>query len=245
MIASSLLRGTDKELIDVFIVLFAALYYNGLLGRRIWFVAPLAIVILDLFLLRRLGRFSGNLPTCLPDSDACFHYNGFVARTFGQNFEILWVFVSNYIGQGYEGLTRAFALPFDFNFFVGHLPPLKRALCSFSGSLCDIPDYQTKLIAVGWDTTTRWETAYTIIANDFSFWLTPFYLFLLGVVYQTADRTWRSQKDIPSLAALFMILYFFIYSSANMQIAISLEWVMCTIVFLYIGFFRLILGRAN
>ena len=241
---SSLMRGTDKEFVDILILVGVALYYMGLLTRRVWLITPLITAMLYAFLLRRLGRFSGGLPRCLPQSEACFDYQGPLARTFGPDVEILWIFVCNYVSQGYQGLYLAMKLPFDFNFFLGHLPPLKRSVCVLVTSLCDVPEYNDKLMDIGWDTSTKWTTVYTFLANDFSFYLVPLYMFMLGVVFKNASQGWRVHKDIPSVCALFLVTQFFVYSSANMQIAISLDWAFSTILFIYVGLFRYI-GRLR
>lgn len=237
-IVSGLLRGTDKEFVDLFVLAAVATYYHGLLTRRVILFAAIAPVILGSFLLRRLGRFDGTLPNCLPQSEACFYFHSFVAQTFGQNMEILWVFVSNYLTQGYQALYYAFQLQFDFNFLVGHLPALKHALCSFTGIGCDMLDYQDKLVGVGWDTQHRWTSVYPVIANDVSFWGVPIYMAFLGVVYSISIKSWKEHKDVFSLAALSVIAEFFIYSSANMQIAVTLDSVFATLVFIYLAPFR-------
>lgn len=238
MIISSLLRGTDKELFDIFIILFVAAVYRGLFTKRLFYLVPLAPVMMSLFVLRRISRFHGKLPNCLPDSTACFSYTSWVSKTLGPQMEILYVFFTSYVTQGYQGLAYAMRMKFHFNYFFGHLPPLKQATCAFTSAICDLPDYQSALTLVGWDTSNRWITAYTVIANDLSFWFVPLYMILLGIAYRRARMFWKTSRDIPALCTLFLIAMFFIYSSANMQIAISLEWTAATLVFIYAGLFR-------
>ncbi|MEH6756952.1 MAG: hypothetical protein V7676_05530 [Parasphingorhabdus sp.] len=238
LVISSLLRGTDKELVDLLILVAVAAFYYGMINWRVILYGSVVPALLMLFLLRRIGRFAGSVPNCLPQSEVCFNYSSPVAKIFGPDMEVLYVFLTNYVSQGYQGLTYALTLPFDFNFFVGHLPPVKRSLCLISNIICDAPEYQDKLTAIGWDTTTKWPSAYTFIANDLSFWFTPLYLFALGVIYRKATLFWKNERDIASLAALLLISQFMLFSSANMQVGINLDWSFATIIFLYFGLFR-------
>lgn len=238
LVISSLLRGTDKEIFDIMILVGVTAYYRNLLGWRVLLYGSLVPIFFSLFLVRRMERFNGSLPTCLPDSNACFNYSSSLAKLLGPDAEVLYVFVVNYLTQGYQALALTFKFPYDFNFFVGHLPPVKRSLCIASDFLCTLPEYQEKLLAAGWDTTTKWTSVYPILANDFSFWLVPFYFLMLGFVYRRSVTLWTQSRDTASLAALILITNFMIFSSANMQVAISLDWAACFFLIVYIGLLR-------
>ncbi len=238
MIMSSLLRGTDKEIFDVMLLIGVTAFYKGMIGRKAIIYMSFIPVFFALFLLRRLGRFGEYLPPCLPGTSVCFDFNSFISTTFGESAEILYVFVTNYLCQGYEGLSISFNLPFDFNYFVGHMQPVKRGLCTVIESVCLIPDYQEKLYFAGWDTTNRWYSAYPALANDLTFYLVPLYFLLIGVAFRRAERLWKDTGDFASLLAIIMITNLFIFSSANLQIAVNLDWSACLILFVYIAAFR-------
>lgn len=238
LIASSILRGTDKEIFDLLLLVGITAYYKNMIGWKVLVYAALIPIFAGVFLLKRLGRFGGILPTCLPGSGVCFNFESNIAKALGGDAEILYVFITNYVAQGYEALSMAFKLPFDFNFFVGHLPPLKRNICVVSEYICDIPDYQQKLTAVGWDTSTRWTSVYPVLANDISLWLVPLYFFMMGYMFRRSSDLWENGKDRSSLVAIILITNFIVFSSANMQVAISLDWVVALIVFVYAGLFR-------
>lgn len=238
LIISSLLRGTDKEIFDVMLLVGVTAYYRNLLGWRVLLYGSLVPIFFSLFLVRRLGRFSGSLPACLPDSNACFNYSSFLARVFGPDAEIIYVFVAHYLTQGYQALALSFKFSYDFNFFVGHLPPVKRSFCIALDYICNRPEYQEKLQSIGWDTSAHWTSVYPILANDFSFWLVPFYFLLLGSIYRRSVTFWENSRDIASLVALILITNFIVFSSANMQIAISLDWAISLILIVYVGLMR-------
>lgn len=235
MVVSSLFRGTDKEIVDIVVLLAVVAYLRGVLTRRAILLLGAVPVVMSLFLMRRIGRFGGDLPSCLPDSGVCFNYNSAAARWLGDWAEVLYVFLANYLTNGYQGLSYALHLRWEPNYGVGHLMPIKRALCSVSDGLCVAGDYQASLTAAGWDASSKWTSVYTPIANDLSFWLVPVYLFLLGVLMGRVRRNWAETKDPTAGAALVLIVMFWVYSSANMQIAISFDWALATILFLYLA----------
>ena len=234
MAVSSLLRGTDKEVVDILLCLLVAMYCHRMLDRRAVLMILAVPLAGALFVTRRLARFDDSLPPCLPSSSACFDYTSSVARAFGARAEIFSVFTTNYVTNGYEGLRRAFDLDWVPNFGVGHLPPVKRALCSATDSFCSIGDYQSTLTMAGWDSSSRWTSVYPVLANDLSFVLVPVYFAALGAVTAQCMRAWWGSRDPRGGAGLVLVTMFWVYSSANMQIAISLEWAVTTVVLLYI-----------
>lgn len=233
VVVSGLFRGTDKETLDLLILLIVAAYCHGMASWKSALVVLLIPVAASLFVLRRIARFGGSLPSCLPQSSVCFNYDGFVARNFGDRVEVLWTFVCNYLTNGYQGLAYAFDLDWTPNYGIGHLPPLKEQSCLVTDALCNSSDYQQALTEHGWDASARWTTAYTVIANDLSFWLVPLFLVMLGIAFRRSVVMWRRSRDPLAAGSIVLITMFWIYSSANMQIAISLEWVAATIFLVY------------
>lgn len=238
MVVSSLFRGTDKEIADVIILLIVAAFLHGLLKWRVAAVLVSVPLAVQLFLTRRLERFRGDLPRCLPDSGVCFNYDSVTARLFGDRFEVLYVFITNYVTNGYQGLFNAFALTWQPNYGLGQLPPIKRTLCNALEIGCRVSDYQASLTASGWNASARWTTAYTVIANDVSFWLVPVWLLVLGAAFRRCLAMWDGARDAVAGAGIVLVTIFWVYSSANMQIAISLDWTLATVLLLYIAPWR-------
>lgn len=244
MVVSSLFRGTDLEIIDMAAIVFGITYLYGMLNwRRVVFGALLTVGVLELFLARRVSRYGGDLPACLPDSTACFDPDGFIARMFGPRAEELSVFLANYIANGYQGLAYAFQLPWHPNWGFGHLPTLGSTACQYVGG-CPATNYQQQLTMMGWDSQNRWTTAYTVIANDFSFLIVPLYLFMLGVATRRLLNVWRLNRDAAAGAGLILVLAFWLYSSANMHLAITLDWAIATVALLYIVPWRFLSNRS-
>lgn len=235
LVISSLFRGTDKEIADLLILVGVAAYLHGMLTWRRVVLGMTAVVgALSLFFFRRIGRFEGDAPTCLPGSETCFNYDSFIAQELGKSAEMLVIFLTHYVTNGYQGLSHAFGLQWTPNWGVGHLPPVKSSMCGWLNQGCSTGDYQDSLTASGWDAGNRWTSVYPVLANDLSFWLVPLFMLLLGVVYARSMNMWRSSKDPAAGATIAVVAMFVAYSSANMQIAISLEWAFATVVFLYV-----------
>lgn len=224
-VASTFMRGTDKEGIDLGLYLLVLAYYHKILGRRAIYVLGIGGLLLLLFTQRKAERYGGVTLSCLPGSpDACMDYSSFYAINFGASIEFLRIALTNYVTQGYEGLHRAMQIPFEFNYGVGHMAPLKQKLCQVFELGCNTETFREKLPSLGWDTRYKWSSAYTAIANDFHWIFIPLYTFCLGILFGVSERAWFQFRDYLSLAVLMLITLFFVYSSANMQLTISLEW---------------------
>lgn len=232
LIGSSMMRGTDKEMVDVVIFVAILTFHHGMLTRRIVWLLALVPVMLVFFLERKVGRFSGFLPRCLPHSVVCFDFESWLATTVSPSAEIIYVFLTSYISQGYEGMARALDLPFEFNWGIGHLPLVKLQLCNTLSVGCSLGDFQARLTEAGWDTRHRWASVYTVLANDLHWVLVPAYFGGMGLLFGVSERSWRERGDRFSLAVVLLVSIFIIYSSANMQLAITLDWVLATLVLL-------------
>lgn len=232
MIISSLFRGTDKELTDVALLLLVALWLHGLLGKKALPFLAVVPVLAGLFLTRRLQRFDGELPLCLPRAGVCFDYGSWLSENFGPSYEVLAKFVTHYLTNGYQGLDYAFRLSWSPNWGLGHLPPVSRVICDTAG-FCAESSYQESLTQAGWDASAQWTSVYPILANDLSFWLVPLYLLFLGWLARRALESWRSERSATSGATLFLVVMFWFYSSINMQVGISLEWAFATVILFY------------
>ncbi len=229
-IGSSMMRGTDKEMVDSLIFIAILSYHHRMLNRWVVGIMALLPVILLFFVERKIGRFEGNLPRCLPMSNVCFDFASVLAVNVSKTAEILAVFLTNYITQGYEGMYRAMSLPFEFNWGVGHLPPIKGQVCKSLGFGCAMGDFQQQLTASGWDTNFRWPSAYTVLANDLHWAFVPLYFGFLGLLHGVSEKSWKQRRDVFSLGTMTLIAIFIIYSSANMQLAISPESVLATLI---------------
>lgn len=224
-IASSMLRSTDKETVDLLLFILVLYFYHGLLQKRFLWIAALVVGVLVLFYTRKLARFEDVILTCLPGSpEACFNFDNWLSQTFSPGLEFMRIMFTNYLTQGYEGMARAIHIPWEFNWGVGHMRPVKIQLCKVLDLACGLNGFIDKLPEHGWDTRFKWSSAYTSIADDLHWIFVPAYTFALGLMFGVSEKSWWLNKDRLSLACLLLITLFFVYSSANMQLTVSLEW---------------------
>ncbi len=244
-IASSMMRGTDKETVDVVLYLLVLAFYHKLLGRRAVLALVMIGVVVALFVVRKMARFEGATLNCLPGSpEACFDFGNALSLYISPSLEFLRIMLTNYLTQGYEGLARAVDIPFEFNYFLGHMAPVKLKICQVFGTFCDVQSYNDKLPDYGWDTRHKWSSAYTAIANDFTWFFIPVYTFCVGIIFGASEKAWYENGDKLSLACLLLVSVFMVYSSANMQISTSLEWsAVYLVLFLWQG--SRIIGRRG
>lgn len=245
LVGSSMMRGTDREMADLTILAGILFYYHGMLKRRALLLAAMVALLLIFFLERKIGRFSEFLPRCIPDTIVCFDFDSWRATHISRSAEILWVLLTNYLSQGYHGMYLALSLPFEFNWGIGHLPAVKTQLCNSLHLGCGLEDFQSRLTEAGWDTKRHWTSAYTVLANDFHWVLVPVYFAFIGLLFGVSDRSWRQNGDRISLAVILLISIFMIYSSAGMQIGISLDWSTATVGLFGLQTMRLIFHRRN
>lgn len=244
-LASSLLRSTDKETVDLFLFLFVLYYYHGLLQRRFLRIAALVLGVLVLFYARKLARFEDVNLTCLPGSpEACFNFDNWLSRAVSPGLEFMRIMVTNYLTQGYEGMARAIHIPWEFNWGLGQMNPVKVQLCKVLNLACEMGSFNDKLPEFGWDTRYKWSSAYTSLANDLHWVFVPAYGFGLGVMFGVSEKSWRQNRDRLSLACLMLITLFFVYSSANMQLTVSLDWTAIYLVLFLWQWIRIALRRT-
>ncbi len=236
-IVAGLLKARDKEISDAILIAVMFLYLKGRFNRVL--VASMVAIPLFfmVFLARRQSRVGDYTLSCLPETEVCFNFSSTVAKTFGADAEILYLFVVNYIAQGYQGLSYALDLRYDFHYFLGHLEPVRINVCKISSAICGNPTYADKLQVIGWPAPNKWTTAYTWLANDLTFWLVPAYMAFLGYIFRDFQQSWRSYRDASAACGIVLVTQFFAFSSGTFQPGISLEWAFATIAFFYLRFF--------
>ena len=232
MLGMSVARGTSKEVFDLAIIFLIAITYNGARVKTLVAAVTLAPIVMLVFVDRVIARYGGEIPTCI-SHDICFNFDSVLAQ-ISMTLEVGYVLFASYVAQGYEGLSRALELPYQFTFGIGHLPPLQRILEQIFNF--DLSTFNERLSDSGWDTSWRWTSVYPVLANDFHWLFLPAYFFMVGRVFALVEAVWRQRREPTALATLILITIFIGYSSANMQLAVSLEWTFATLMLVYIPF---------
>ena len=239
----SIMRGTDKEIADLFIIGVASAFVsygrNHALGmegfdlvRRYWKPALVALFFFSiaqgLFTTRKDERLGGNFAeralVCANDSRVCANLdNPWIAwlperQRFGLTFFILSTC------SGYYGLELALEKPFETSWGVGHSPA---ALSVYEAATGDPePHHRTFTYRNGedrWSEDNYWSTLMTWIANDVGFLGTLPVLALIGWLW---GRWWREAAAGMSdpAAVLFSLgTMTMVYLPANNQVLASYD----------------------
>lgn len=233
----SIMRGTDKEIADLFVVGVAAAFVSYgrsralgergfALVRRYWKAALVALLFVyfaqGLFTDRKEGRLGGivsRTAICANNSRICADLsNPWISwlpqrQRFGLTFFILSTC------SGYYGLELALEKPFETAYGVGHSP----AAMNVYEQLTDDTTLHTRTFTYRnggdlWSEKYYWSTLMTWIANDVGFFGTVPILALIGYFW---GRWWREAAAGMSdpAAVLFVLTTMIIfYLPANNQV---------------------------
>jgi hypothetical protein len=239
----SIMRGTDKEIADLFIGGVSAAFvsygraralgHQGLdLVKRHWRWALVAIVFVyfaqGLFTERkdeRLGRnFVSRTAICANDSHICANLdNPWISwlplrQRFGLTFFILSTC------SGYYGLDLALEKPFDSSFGVGHSPASLSVYEAITGDTG--PHLRTYTYRNGedhWSEEFYWSTLVTWIANDVGF---PGAVVVLGAIGWLWGKWWREAAagmSDPAAVLFTLTTTLMFYFPANNQVLASYD----------------------
>ena len=239
----SILRGTDKELADLFVVGIAAAFVaagraialakgsSSELLRRSWKIAAFAVVFLvfaqSLFTDRkqqRLGGFVSRTSVCANNSRICADLD---------NPLISWLPVRQRFGvtvfilstcSGYYGLELAMEKPFDTSFGLGHSPATLSLYEAATGdTTLHKRTYTYRNGADGWSEEYYWSTLIAWIANDVGFFGAVFVLALIGFMWGKWWREAAAGMSDPAAVLFALTTTMIFYLPANDQVLASYE----------------------
>lgn len=236
-IAFSIMRGTDKQIADIFVIGVSAAFVSygrhrtlGLRGfelvRRYWKHALIALVFIaaaqSAFTTRkdeRLGGYISRTTVCANDSHICAKLDDSwiswlpLRQRFGVTFFILTTC------SGYYGLDLALGKPFESSYGVGHSPAAMSVYETVTGDeTLHLRTYTYRNGDDHWSEDHYWSTLITWIANDVGFGGAVVVLALLGLLW---GRWWREAAAgmSDSAAVLFSIATMaMIYLPANDEV---------------------------
>ena len=233
----SLMRGTDRETVDLLLIISGSLFV--LLGRLAVtrgrfpfslsrtvtvaiFSGFLLLISLTLFIDRKESRMGGDGAFCVAEDVICSsraaNESPIIAKSmFG--LEML----TAYMSQGYYGLSLALDEDFSWTYGLGH----SSFLMGNFGNLIDEAlydrSYMAKISAAGWDDKAQWSTLFPWLASDLGFPAVPFVMVIFAFVW---GASWKSSVLLRSDAGALVFLYsclLVLYIPANNQIAQSLD----------------------
>jgi hypothetical protein len=238
----SIMRGTDKEIADLFIIGLAAAFVvfgrTRLLDRRgiavlraAW--KPLLVAFVFLYLAQglfttrkgeRLGGIASRTAVCANDSRICANLdNPWISwlpprQRFGLTIFILTTC------SGYYGLELAMEKPFESSLGVGHSPA---ALTAYE-TLTDDPTlhhstYTWRNGEDHWSDEHYWSTLITWIANDVGFGGAVVVLALIGFFWGKWWREAAAGMSDPAAVLFALATLTIFYLPANNQLLGSFD----------------------
>ncbi|OWF66225.1 hypothetical protein B6A14_03235 [Polynucleobacter hirudinilacicola] len=134
----------------------------------------------------------------------------------------LYVWLSNYLVQGYYGLSRAMEVDFTSTFGFGSSQFVARQVQWLFGIDVLNSTYQHKVNSF-WDENAQWHSMYSHLANDFSFFGVGIVMF---IIFYNFARVWLSFICLDSFYAKLLLPLFglmFVFMPANNQVFGFLE----------------------
>jgi len=249
----SILRGTDKELADLFVVGIAAAFVSvgrsialGKGGteliRRSWKLAAVAVVFLlfaqSLFTQRkdeRLGGYVSRTSVCANNSRICADLDNPLISwlPLRQRFSVTVFILSTC--SGYYGLELAMEKPFDTSFGVGHSPAAVSVYEAVTGDpTLHQRTYTYRNGADGWSEEYYWSTLIAWIANDVGFAGAVFVIGLIGFMWGKWWREAAAGQSDPAAVLFALSTTMIFYLPANNQVLASYEGYTIFVVWLII-----------
>lgn len=238
----SIMRGTDKEIADLFIIGVSAAFVSygrnrafGAKGfeifRRYWKPALIAVLFFwvaqGLFTTRkdeRLGGFVSRTTVCANDSHICANLdNPFIAwlperQRFGLTFFILSTC------SGYYGLELALEKPFDSTYGAGHSPASLAVYEAATGdTTLHLKTFTYRNGADHWSDENYWSTLMAWIANDVGFAGTIPVLALIAYFWGCWWREAAAGMNDPAAVLFSLATTMMVYLPANNQVLASYD----------------------
>ncbi|MDO8450269.1 MAG: hypothetical protein Q7T10_15840 [Rhodoferax sp.] len=235
-VLSGISTGTNKPLFD-FVILygsslilyFVACFYNE--GRFNFKSRRFFIVIIFMFFGAALWFFGtamlgrGGDPSYVESTSPLGHIKlDYAYRNMDEESFLSYVYVwlSNYIVQGYYGFSQSLNVDFTSTLGFGNSQFLTRQIEWATGYDLSQYTYQHKIDAV-WGETAQWHSLYSHIANDVHFLGVAVWNFIMGFYLA---KLWRSLLDENNLYSKFLLplfAVFIIFTPANNQVFGYLE----------------------
>jgi hypothetical protein len=235
----SLLRGTDKEIFDLFIIIGGLVLIrqrriilnnfnikkNSFKKRSVLLIITLVLsaTIFSVFTYRKYQRMGSTAEFCVADNLVCAEYDGILMSMLPDFLNFGFAMLTGYLTNGYYGLSLALNQPFEFAYGLGH----SSALQQLFQKIFDITVLDLTLIgkasASGWDHRYYWFTIFPWIASDVGFLGS---LIFIGFVARWFKESWRDSiycnNDCAAVVFVLLCILFF-YLPANNQLTQTLD----------------------
>jgi len=134
----------------------------------------------------------------------------------------IYVWLSNYLVQGYYGFSQSLNMDFTSTFGFGNSQFLTRQVEWLTGIDLSQNTYQHKIDPV-WDETAQWHSLYSHIANDVHFLGVVVWNFVIGFYIAKLWKSLLDENNFYSKVLLPLFAIIIIFTPANNQVFGYLE----------------------
>lgn len=238
-IVLSILKGTDREIANLVIILIGILAlraardrpYGSLFARllrhhrgAVLLMGVALAIAATIYVERKSDRLGGTASACAIGTGICADLDSPAISWLGEKggFGASTLVLS--LTQGYYGLGIAMEQPFDSTYGFGHSPALLSFADRAFGSGFSSRAYTAKIaMEDGWSDRNFWSSAMSWWANDFGF---PGALIVVGLFGYLLGATWRDAvlAASDSAAVLFVLaLTVLVYLPMNNQLFLVID----------------------
>jgi len=213
-----LLIGTNKGLIDLFLI-FIAIYYlkrdvykksNNIIKGLVVLTALGVLVIFSINISSRIGDNIFVLSSITNGTE--INLENSIYKWLPESLKYIYIFMTIYLTQGFYAIDLAFQTNFIPMFGVGNSSFLIEKLQGFINMDVYQYTYQSRLELLGWSGSLNWHSAYLWFANDVSLIGIFPLMFLIGYYfYFVCSKAIYTKRPIyVGLFCLMVQLIFYI-----------------------------------
>ncbi len=247
----SVMRGTDREVVNLVIVVGAALLVLlvresrtsvraiSKLVRR--YVGPAVMVLVlagvgaTVMTARKEGRLGGVAAVCVAGTQVCADLQSPALSWMGDRVRFGASVFALSAAQGYYGLDLGLQQDFRSTFGIGHSP----AVAAFYTKVTGRTDLQTdaytyRISSEGWSDQNQWSTMMIWIANDIGFTGAALFVGLMGLIWGKAWRDATAGRDDRAAIMFCLLTILIVYLPINNQLFLTLDsyfsfvfWLVC------------------
>ncbi|MCG3447935.1 O-antigen polymerase [Enterococcus durans] len=219
-----LLIGTNKGLIDLFLM-FIAIYYlkrenikrNNIAVKIL--LVTLATLVLLIFSVNISSRIGQNIYVLSNITNGTkIDFQGSFFQWVPESLKYLIIYIAIYLTQGFYAIDLAFQVNFIPMFGIGNSNFLIEKFQGIFGTNFFQYTYQSRLESIGWSSTVNWHSVYLWFANDISLLGIFPLMFLAGYYFYFVTYQAIITKKAVYIGLFCLMVQFIFYIPMNNQV---------------------------
>ena len=218
-------QGVRKGILDTILLVFflavasnPKIILNKQIRRRLYIYAGFAsFAFLAYFIFSNMSRYGIEDLEILTQGTNMYSNVKAFYRNLNPIILVSLCSIQGYACQGYYALSLALQMPYEFCYFLGSSwfginLSHRIGIDVFSNT------YIYRLSSKGIDPTINWHSIYTWLADDLTFVLVPFFIFLIGYFFAKAWDDTLNNRSVFAPPTFFFFSIMVFYSFANNQV---------------------------